>query len=397
VGLKVRSGNQRVVTVVLRAAFAGVLVVALAGCGGPLGKMRRSLEGESRGDGSAGKPTATKVAKAPRVAPALEEIATSNELWTGVAVSRDGRIFVCFPRWSADPAVSVGEIRAGGKIWPCPDQEWNTWGPAVDPAGHFVCVQSVYVDRDDFLWVLDPASAYMQGVVPGGAKLVKVDIRKNQVVREIPFDETVAPPASYLNDVRVDTQLGVAYITDSGLGALIVVDLATGKARRVLADHSSTKSEDMVLKIDGKEWRTNGRAPQIHADGLALDPAGDYLYYHALTARSLYRIGTRYLLDPALTEHELAAKVESLGTTGATDGMEFGPEGYLYLTGVEDGTVKVFASIGNTEAIIRDPRLVWPDSFARGPGGYMHLTTSQINLGTDRTQPYKLFRFKIEP
>lgn len=394
--LESRSRRRQALTIALGAALAAVLVADLAGCGGRLGRMRRSLESESSGDASAGQPTAAKSPKTPKVAPALEEIAVSDELWTGVAVSRDGRIFVCFPRWSADPAVSVGEIRIGGKIWPCPDQEWNTWAPPADPARHFVCVQSVYVDRDDFLWVLDPASAYMQGVVPGGAKLVKVDIRKNQVVQEIRFDETAAPPASYLNDVRVDTQRKVAYITDSGLGALIVVDLATGKARRVLADHSSTKSEDVALRIDGKEWRTNGLAPQIHADGVALDAAGEFLYYHALTARNLYRIGTQYLLDPALTEHELAARVESLGTTGATDGMEFGPEGYLYLTGIEDGTIKVFASIGNTEPIIRDPRLVWPDSFARGPGGYMHVTTSQINLGADRTQPYKIFRFKIE-
>ena len=393
---KTRSANQRVAVIVLGAVLAGVLVVALAGCGGRLGKMRRSLESESRGDASAGQPAATKAAKAPRVAPTLEEIATSDELWTGVAVSRDGRIFVCYPRWSANPTVSVGEIRIGGKIWPCPDEEWNTWAPPADPVRHFVSVQSVYVDRDDYLWVLDPANAYMQGVVEGGAKLVKVDIRKNQIVHQIQFDETIAPPASYLNDVRVDTGRGVAYITDSGLGALIVVDLATGKSRRVLADHSSTKSEDLVLRIDGKEWRPNGRAPQIHADGLALDAAGDYLYYHALTARNLYRIGTRFLLDPALTEHELVAKVESLGTTGAADGMEFGPDGYLYLTGIEDGTIKVFASIGNTEPIIRDPRLIWPDSFARGPGGYMHVTTSQINLGAARAQPYKLFRFKLE-
>jgi sugar lactone lactonase YvrE len=396
VKLESRSRKRQAATVALGAALAGVLVLDLAGCGGRLGRMRRSLESESRGDASAGQPTATKSLKAPKVAPALEEMAISDELWTGVAVSRDGRVFVCFPRWSTDPAVSVGEIRIGGKIWPCPDEEWNTWAPPADPARHFVCVQSVYVDRDDFLWVLDAASAYMQGVVPGGAKLVKVDIHRNQVVQEIQFDETVAPPASYLNDVRVDTQRRVAYLTDSGLGALIVVDLATGKARRVLADHSSTKSEDMALRIDGKEWRVNGRAPQIHADGVALDAAGEFLYYHALTARTLYRIGTQYLLDPALTEHELVARVESLGTTGATDGMEFGPEGYLYLTGIEDGTIKVFASIGNTEPIIRDPRLVWPDSFARGPGGYMYVTTSQINLGADRTQPYKMFRFKIE-
>jgi sugar lactone lactonase YvrE len=386
---------MRLTAVVIAAVLGAMLLMGLADCG-RLSKMRRSLEGGSRESASTRESAPSKAAKPARPAPVLEEIATSEELWTGVAVSRDGRIFVCFPRWSADPTVSVGEIRAGGKIWPCPDEEWNTWAAPADPAHHFVCVQSVYVDQDDFLWVLDAASAYMRGVVAGGAKLLKVDIRRGRVVQEIPFDETVAPAASYLNDVRVDTRRNVAYITDSGLGAIIVVDLASGRARRLLADHASTKSEDIVLEVEGREWRLHGGAPRIHVDGLALDAGGDYLYYHALTARNLYRIGTGFLLDPALADRDLAAKVESLGVTGPTDGMEFGPEGYLYLTGIEDGSIKVFASIGNTETIVRDPRLVWPDSFAMGRDGYMHLTTSQLNLGADRTQPYRLFRFKLE-
>ena len=36
--------------------------------------------------------------------------AESDRLWTGVAVSSDGRVCVCFPRWSADNPVSLGEL-----------------------------------------------------------------------------------------------------------------------------------------------------------------------------------------------------------------------------------------------------------------------------------------------
>ncbi len=32
----------------------------------------------------------------------LKEIARSDKLWTGVAVSREGRIFVNYPRWSPE-------------------------------------------------------------------------------------------------------------------------------------------------------------------------------------------------------------------------------------------------------------------------------------------------------
>jgi sugar lactone lactonase YvrE len=379
--------------------IAAMLVVVFAGCA-RLTALRRSLEGQTEDQTAASARETAEATKGqpshPKVTPVLEEIAHSDVLWTGVAASRDGRIFVNFPRWSESVSISVGEIRAGGTVWPFPDAEWNTWDPQQDPAHNFVCVQSVFVDHNDFMWVLDTGNAYLEGVVAGGAKLVKIDLQRSSVVQEIPLDDAVAPSSSYLNDVRIDTAKNVAYITDSGLGALVVVDLATGKGRRVLTDHGSTKSENIVLTIAGKEWRVNGQVPQVHADGLALDAKGEYLYYHALTAISLYRIKTRYLLDPNLTEQQLGVKVESLGTTGAVDGMEFGPDGYLYLTGIEENAIKTFASLGRTEILIKDPALLWPDSFARGEDGYMYVTTSQIHLGAKRTEPYRLFRFKIQ-
>jgi sugar lactone lactonase YvrE len=372
------------------AVAVAVLAPLLTGCG-RLANLKSSLEGRTQE--TSGQTKATQ-AKASRTAGVLEEVAVSDRLWTGVAVSQGGRIFVSFPRWSEDVPISVGELAPDGAIRPYPDQGWNTWAPPEDPAHHFVCVQSIYVDANDALWVLDPASAYMRGVVAGGAKIVKIDLRKNSVAQVIAFDEAAAPRESYLNDVRIDTDHSTAYITDSGLGALVVVDLATGAARRVLTESGTTKAENVVLKVGGKEWRVGGEVPRINADGLALDPSGGYLYYQALSARSLYRIEARYLRDPSLGERDLEAKVESLGTTGAADGIEFGPDGYLYLTGIEESAIKVFASLGQSDVVVKDQRLSWPDSFARA-GAYMYVTTAQLHLGEDKSGPYRLFRFKV--
>jgi sugar lactone lactonase YvrE len=326
--------------------------------------------------------------------PELVEVARSEILWTGIALSSGGRIFVCFPRWSDDVRVSVGEVKESGGVVPYPDTEWNDWDPSKPAGEHFVCVQSVWIDDEDNLWILDPASPYLQGVVAGGAKLVEVELSSGKTARTIHFDEVIAPAGSYLNDVRVDSDRDIAYITDSGLGALIVVDLGTGKARRLLAGHPSTKSEDTVLTIGGREWRPNGQVPRVHADGLALDRRGDYLYYHALTARTLYRIETRWLRDPTVTDRTLGTKVESLYETCAADGMGIGPHGYLYLTSIEDNSIKMFVSLGKLRTAVKDPRLKWPDSIAWGPEGYAYVTTSQIHLGSDRQDPYGIFKFK---
>jgi sugar lactone lactonase YvrE len=325
---------------------------------------------------------------------ALIEVATSERLWTGVAVARDGRIFVSYPRWSDDVPFSVGEVLASGEVVPFPDEDWNAWDTSLDPGDHLICVQSVHIDDADFLWILDPASPMLVGVIAGGAKLLKVDLKSGKVVQRIVFDETIAPAGSYLNDVRVDTGKKVAYITDSGLGAIVVVDLAAAKSRRLLGNHPSTKSEGVVLTVGGRQWRTAAGTPEVHSDGLALDGRGEYLYYQALTGRTLYRIETRCLLDPTLSESQIEAGVESMGRTGAADGMEFGPDGYLYLAAIEDNAIKTFAALGRAETVVEDARLLWPDSIARGPDGYLYVTTSQLHLGADVAGPYRILKFR---
>src|SRR5438105_1763763 len=254
---------------------------------------------------------------------------------TGVGVStKSGRIFVNFPYWSDDHSISVAEI-VNGQPKAFPDDEWNTPGP---PGSHFVCVQSVVVDDQDNLWILDPAAPKMQEIVKGGPKLVKVDLATNKVVQTIPFGEDVAPTKSYLNDVRIDTANRKAFITESGKGAIIVVDLATGKARRLLDGHKSTRPEsDVKLVVDGKQLidQQTKAPPQIASDGIALDTKNGYLYYHALTGHTLYRIKTSYLTDENLSKRDVESKVENVAHTPAPDGMLEAPNGSVYLTDLE--------------------------------------------------------------
>jgi hypothetical protein len=187
----------------------------------------------------------------PAVTPTLQPVASfPTQQVTGVAVSKSGRIFVNFPDWSDGHTISVAEI-VNGQPQPFPNEEWNRPGT---PKDHFVCVQSVYVDESDSLWILDPAAPRMKEIVKGGPKLVKVDLVKNAVVQTIPFGEGVAPKKSYLNDVRVDIKTQTAFITDSGLGAIVIVDLRTGKARRLLeGDHSTQAEKDFKLQVNGRE------------------------------------------------------------------------------------------------------------------------------------------------
>ncbi|HYG34403.1 MAG TPA: L-dopachrome tautomerase-related protein [Clostridia bacterium] len=327
----------------------------------------------------------------------LVQVAQSDRQWTGVAVSQDGRIFVNFPRWSPQVPVSVAEIMADGTQRPFPDTNWNIWRQGLSPREHFVCVQSVYVDDQNSLWILDPANPNFKGVVQGGPKLVKVDLQKNRAVQTIRFDEAIAPQNSYLNDVRVDSQNGYAYITDSGAGALVVVNLKTGRQRRVLDNDFSTQSEGTRIVINGKPW---GQLPNgsrdVHVDGIALDAQGRHLYFHALTGLYLRRIETRWLQDETLSGAQLAQKVETLGPTGPTDGMEVDRLGNVYLTVIADNAIKRFAPDKRLETVVEDERLAWPDSLAWS-GNWLFVTTSQIHFGQNPPGPYRLFKFVPGP
>jgi len=323
-------------------------------------------------------------ASAPGGAGGLQLVASFEHQVTGVTVAADGRIFVNFPRWTEDAPLSVAEVAGDGQVKPYPNEEWNAWRNAkkdqFSPNDHFVCVQSVVADGRGNLWVVDAAAPATAQVVRGGPKLVRIDLRSNKVAQTIPFGEIVAPQGSYLNDVRVSPDGRQAYLTDSGAkGALVVVDLQSGQARRVLDGHVSTQPEKgVVVKTDGQELRRpDGRGVEFAADSIALSPDGRHLYWKALTGRTLYRIATEALGNSRLSPDELESRVERVGESEPTDGLWIDKRGRLYLSAIESNAVKVRDG-GRDTILVQDDRLRWPDTFSEGPDGTIYVTSSRI-------------------
>lgn len=86
--------------------------------------------------------------------------------------------------------------------------------------------------------------------VPGGPKLVAINLSNNSIARTYTFPSTVHFPDSYMNDLRFDMRpnvtesgKGIAYIVDSsneGRTGFIMLDLGTGESWRHLTQHPST-------------------------------------------------------------------------------------------------------------------------------------------------------------
>ncbi|SEB53766.1 Sugar lactone lactonase YvrE [Terriglobus roseus] len=369
----------------------------------------------------------------------LEQVATFNgPMPTGVTVSRTNRIFVNFPRWGDDVPFTVAEV-INGKAVPFPDPKINDWPGrnTSDPTqykdqgqneSHFVSVQSVVVDPANRLWVLDTGSPMLKNALPGGPKLVAIDLATNKVVKRILLPSSVAGPTSYMNDVRFDLRIGspagpdgihgIAYITDSsekGPTGFVVVDLATGQSWRKLDDIDAVKPElGFLMFAEGRPlYKTEPGKPAkpgIFAnDSLAISADGSKLFFCPVSSTKLYSVPTAALRDKSLTAEATAKQVALVTGKESSDGLESDAGGNVYSTAPASGSIlKIspnsnFAGGVEVSTLVHDPRLLWPDTMSLSDDGYLYVTANQLfnqpsmHNGKDlRQKPYTLFRVKVD-
>jgi len=79
---------------------------------------------------------------------ALTELYQNDDFQrTGISVSKTGRLFVSFPRWSDRHLSAVLEVMLDGSVRPFRNESWNRWNLKPATANtQFVCVQSVVVE-----------------------------------------------------------------------------------------------------------------------------------------------------------------------------------------------------------------------------------------------------------
>ncbi|WP_336487201.1 SMP-30/gluconolactonase/LRE family protein [Methylobacterium nigriterrae] len=332
---------------------------------------------------------------------------------TGLTISRGGRVFVMMPRFDARVPITVGEVITDGAVRPYPSEEANRPDPKTPQASLFHVPNGV-IDRDDTLWLLDAGLPEGKGPpVPGGAKLVQVDLAGNRIRRVVPLESGITPVSS-LNDLRVDIREGRAraYITDQGQGeegAILAVDLTSGRVVRRLEGHASTKSQkDLVKFVEHRPvMRREGSGPpkpvKGGANGIALSPDGRRLYYAPLIGRHLYSVDAAALLDPDASDAEVAASVEDLGEKGMTGGLIADAQDRIYLSLQEQNAVGRRDPDGTITVIASDERLIWADTFWITPDRWLYVSAAQVNRrpeynrGEDLQQPpYAILRIRID-
>ncbi|KAA8699911.1 hypothetical protein GIW54_09165 [Pseudomonas proteolytica] len=304
-------------------------------------------------------------------------VQSSGQIWNAVA-HYSGRTFLSGPRWTGTQGPQLTAVDSNGQHSAYPNDAWNNWAPGLDAANAFVNINALRLEGNK-LWVVDTGSPEFGGnPVHQGAKLVCIDLLTNQVVRTYFFAADIATAGSYVDDVRFSA--GMAFLTDAGNAGIIVVDLQTGAARRVLNQHASVVARpDRDLILDNQVVKApDGDPLRVNADPLEVSVDGVWLYYGPLQG-PWSKVRIQDLANLALTPQQLAARVEFFADIPATGGSVMDAQGNLYFSDLAHDAIRVRRTDGQIETLIEDKRLHWVDAPFLDQDGTLWLPTPQMD------------------
>lgn len=321
----------------------------------------------------------------------VEVVATLDEAPGNLAVTKEGRVFVNLHP-EGRPEKKVVEIVNGAPV-PFPDAAF----------GLYDGVFSLRVDGQGRLWSLDPGFHGLKQ-----PRLLAVDLATKSVAHRWDIPREICGLGSYAQDFQVSPDGKTVYIADIGVmakaPAIVVYDVATGRARRLLERDATVSDKPYLINAKGREMVLLGGLFKMHPalDSIALDAAGEWLYYGPMSHETLFRVRTADLLDPALPPATLAARVEAFGPKPQSDGLAMDLAGNVYITAVEHGSIARLGPDRKLVTLVKDPRWRWPDGLSFGPEDWLYLTDSAIpdimmkpKDHIRKSAPYYVYRVRV--
>lgn len=329
---------------------------------------------------------------APRIGEAaVEDVLEYPDPIGNVAVSADGRVFFTVHPESRPKGNKLLEF-VDGAAEPFPD--------GASQARLFDTVLGVVIDRQNRLWTIDHGNHGVRD-----ARLLAFDLASGEIVHDHVFAKDIAPAGSYLQDLQVSADGQTVVIADASFWrrrpALIIYDVVTASARRVLDAHESVMAEHYRIRNHGNDMVFLGGLVALRGgvNGIALGP--EWLYYGALSGSSLHRVRLSDLTDATMPGAQLAAHVEPVARKPLSDGMSIDVDGNVYGTDVEHGAVFVIDASGELSTLLQSRRFRWPDALSFGPGGWLYIADSaladvilQTGDHIKANEPYKIYRFR---
>lgn len=299
----------------------------------------------------------------PRPLPLAIAAHSPDFLPNGVALTSQGDIFLSLPRWTGmENTISVARVSEDGSLAPFPGGAWNQWKPGDDGHAAFVMINALHIFGDDTLWVVDQGTADRKTTLPGAQKLLQFDTASGKLLRSLCFGPDILPEGAQMNDLRL--WAGKLYIPDSGLGAIIVHDLATGHTMRRLAGNPLLRQEPgrSLTGTGGRPLEdAEGHRPAVQIDQVEVSAGGRWFYFCTPTG-PLRRLPLAMLGDASLEDARLAAAIETVGDIPCTNGTAADTAGNLYIADAEQRRILLQTPSGQRLTLLQDERLVSADA-----------------------------------
>lgn len=331
----------------------------------------------------------------------LETYARMRQGPGNITLTPDGRVIVSLHQFYETP-LRVVEVARDGSLKPFPNDEWNTPGAGGRPT--LDAVLGVQCDANGVVWMLDNG---LRGKV--APKLVGWNTKANALERVIYLPPPITVEGSFVNDLAVDAARNVAFVADPAgpRSALIVVDLRTGDARRVLEGHPSVTPEDIDIVIGGRPIEMMGPEgrpvrPRVGVNPIALDAKNEWLYFGPMNGRTMWRVKAADVLDAGLPVAALFQRVERYAERPISDGISIDVAGNIYISDITANALGVITPERQYRTLVKDDALIaWPDAFSFGPDGMLYVVLNQLhkspplNGGQNETElPFRLMRLK---
>jgi len=222
------------------------------------------------------------------------------------------------------------------------------------------------------------------GVTP---KLVGWDTKADKLHKLIELPKPISHKDSFVNDFAVDTKHNHIFISDpagDANAALIVIDLNSGTARRVLEGHKSVLPENIDLIIDKTPIQAKDKTgklirPHIGVNPINADLNNEWIYFGPMHGLSHYRVKAEDLANKTLSENELAARVERYSDKPISDGISIDKAGNIYLGELAENAIGVISPDRKYRRLAQCPRLSWVDSFSFGANGQLYPVVNRLH------------------
>ncbi|TLD68491.1 hypothetical protein FEM03_22575 [Phragmitibacter flavus] len=281
------------------------------------------------------------------------------------------------------PQNRIVEINKKGESKPFPNESVSQAAPG-DPL-QLDAIEGMQADKHGIVWMIDHGRR--SEITP---KVVAWDYDKNRLQRVIHLGAPAILPSSLLDDLVLDPETPFIYIGDPASGpdaALIVLDLNTGMARRVLQGHPSVLANPgLELIIDHQPQvtkRLDGTItdPQGGINPIAIDRKGEWLYFGPMRSTWLFRIRTEHLRNDLLSAEQLASHVEQYASKPLCNGITIDAKNNIYVSDLAAKSIgMITAGSKQYTHLITDPRLLWPDGLCFGTDGKLYFFNNASKL-----------------